>query len=131
MTASCYIDYLDFGHQACIKLGLICAARYILANICCFVSWKRGPDCWVKIAPTILYLLNLTNYIIIPLVMGFFFAQNWQIVNTSVYGIYMQCVCILWVFQALFYFRIIKPYIYDNATAYIASRKLAQEKKAL
>ena len=36
----------------------------------------------------------------------------------------------MWLIQVLFYLFVIKPYVYFNAMAYIASRKLAWEKKA-
>ena len=43
------------------------AFRFFLANIKLWVSWKRGPACWIKIGPTVMYLITLTNYILIPL----------------------------------------------------------------
>lgn len=48
----------------------------------------------------------------------------------SVYSLYIYCVLIIWLIQMLFYIFVIKPYVYFNAMAYIASRKLKWEKKA-
>lgn len=47
--------------------------------------------------------------------------------TASVYGIYEETVAIVWALQMLFYFRIIRPFVYTNARAYIAKRNLLWE----
>ena len=42
----------------------------------------------------------------------------------------MDCVMIISLLQMFFYVFVVKPYVYPNAMAYIASRKLANERKA-
>ncbi len=64
-------------------------ARYFLINLCIYVSWKRGPSWWLKIGPTVMYLLCLINYIILPVISIVWFFINWQLVSESVYGVYM------------------------------------------
>lgn len=108
-----------------IRLLYGIALRFVIANFLIWVSWKRGPACWIKVAPTLMYLLTLTNYILIPLGSIAFFVWHWQRMQQSVYGIYMLTVLFIWIAQIGFYFVIIRPYIYFNAMAYIASRKIA------
>ena len=93
------------------------------------MSWKRGANCWIKIGPTVMYLITLTNYILIPLLSLVWFGLKWHKMQTSVYGLYMNCVMIIWAIQMSFYYLTIRPYVYFNALAYIASRKLYQERK--
>lgn len=50
--------------------------------------------------------------------------------QSSVYGLYLNCVLIMWVMQMLFYIYIIRPHVYFNARAYIARRRLLMERKA-
>lgn len=45
------------------------------------------------------------------------------------YGLYVNCVLIIWVIQMIFYFVIIRPYVYFNAKAYLAIRKQTWERK--
>lgn len=129
ITVSCYPVYLDQGHEMMKRLLFVIAIRFIITNFLIWVSWKRGPACWIKIAPTLMYLLTLTNYILIPLASLAWFAMHYQRIRESVYGIYMVTVLFIWIAQIAFYLFIIKPYIYFNAMAYIASRKIANEKK--
>ena len=76
MTATCFVKELDGGHSMANKLWYACVIRFILANITLWFSWKRGPDFWLLVAPTIMYLVTLVNYIIIPLITVVFFAVN-------------------------------------------------------
>ena len=129
MTKECYVDELDFGHKMAIRLAVVQAFRFVLCNIKLWISWKRGSNCWLSCAPTLMYILSLTNYIIIPLLSLCWFAWRFEKLTESVYGVYCGTVGIIWLLQILFYFRIIKPYVYFNEMAYIASRKLAWERK--
>ena len=131
MTIHCYVDYLDDGHKMAIKLGLGLLVRFVLVNFMLWVPWKRGPKCWLIIAPTLYYILNVSNYIILPIGTVIWFATHAQKVEESVYGLYMMCVCIIWALQIVFYFTIIRPYVYFNAKAYLASRKEAWAAKEL
>jgi len=78
MTATGFVKELNSGHGMAVFLGQACLVRFILANITLWVSWKRGPDFWLKIAPTIMYLVTLLNYIIIPLMFVGFFAVHFE-----------------------------------------------------
>ncbi len=112
-----------------VRLLYAQAFRFVLANIKLWVSWKRGSQCWLSIAPTLMYILSLTNYILIPLLSISWFVWRYDKLVQSVYGVYCGTVIIIWLLQVLFYFRIVRPYIYFNEMAYIASRKQAQERK--
>ena len=112
-----------------IKLGVGLAIRFILVNFMLWVPWKRGPKCWLIIAPYLYYILNFTNYIALPIGTVVWFTTHAQKIEESVYGLYMMCVCIIWALQIVFYFTIIRPYVYFNARAYLASRKKAWEAK--
>lgn len=130
MTATCKQTIaLDAGHRMANMLLYLCTARYLLANFMLWVSWKRGPGWWIKIGPTVMYLVTLTNYILLPLGGFVFFGMHWSMMQDSVYGLYMDCVCIMWATQMIYYFYIIRPYVYFNALAYLASRKLEIERK--
>mmetsp|Transcript_35906 Transcript_35906/g.47240 ORF Transcript_35906/g.47240 Transcript_35906/m.47240 type:complete len:221 (+) Transcript_35906:332-994(+) len=121
-TEECYVPRLDVGHKSAITLGTAMFMRFILANILIWVNWKRGPQWWLKIAPTVMYLLSLFNYIIFPLGSMIWFMLKWDQMGKTVYGVYEKTVAIIWILQMLFYFRIIKPFIYANAMAYLAKR---------
>lgn len=84
----------------------------MLANVLVFVNWKTGPKWWLKVAPTFMYILTLTNYILFPIISGIWFVRKWDIMLKSVYGIYSQTVGIIWILQMVFYFRIIGPFVY-------------------
>ena len=129
MTNEEYVPELMFGHTMAQRLGYALIGRFALVNFQIFVSWKRGPACWIKIAPTVMYLLCLLNYILFPLASGYWFYIRADAMQHSIYGIYLWCVGIIWLIQMTFYLRIIKPYIYFNAMAYIASRKQAMDAK--
>lgn len=107
----------------------LCSFRFFLANVKLWVSWKRGPACWIKIAPTLMYFITLLNYILLPLIGIGWFSAHWNKMSTSVYGLYMGCVLFIWLIQMGFYFVIIRPYVYVNAKAYLASRKQSLERK--
>ena len=107
----------------------VCAARFLMANMGLWVTWKRGPDCWLKIGPTVMYLITFTNYIMIPLAGVAFFGYHYEQVKDSVYSIYTNCIVIIQLLQILFYLFVIRPYVYKNATAYLARRKHANERK--
>ena len=106
-------------------------ARFILANFLVWVNWRKGPDLWLKIAPTFMYILSLCNYILFPLGSFVWFGLNWQNMGKTVYGVYEQTVAIIWLLQIIFYYRIIRPFIYANSMAYIAKRKEYMENKAV
>lgn len=77
MTESCFVPRLDVGHKSAMSLGYAMIARFVLANFLVFFNWRRGPKWWLKIAPTIMYLLTLTNYILFPLFSMFWFGIKW------------------------------------------------------
>ena len=33
-----------------------------------FVSWKKGPEKWLKISPYIFFFMLITNYLILPII---------------------------------------------------------------
>ena len=111
------------------NLNYLLITRFILANIPLWISWKRGPSWWLTVAPTFMYLVTLTNYILIPLGSMAFFALNWTKLVNTVRGLYMCCVCFIYILQSFFYFTTIRPFVYFNAMAYIASRKLKYEQQ--
>jgi len=129
ITDACYVPRLDVGHKTAMKLGYAMLARFVLANFLIFVDWRTGPKWWLKVAPTVMYLLTLTNYILFPLASIFWFFMNWTKMGKSVYGIYEQTVAIIWILQMVFYFQIIGPYIFTNAKVYITRRAALWEQK--
>ncbi len=96
--------------------------RFALANFTIWVAWKRGPAWWLKIAPTLMYLITLANYILIPIAVMVYMIINWAVFKESIYNIYIKCVVIIMIGQIFFYFGVIGPYVYFNAKAYIAAR---------
>ena len=102
-----------------------------MANIHLWVSWKKGPACWIKIGPTVMYLLCLTNYILIPLACCALAIVFHETPSENVYSVYTSCVITIFLLQMLFYFFTIKPFIYFNAMVYLARRKQSNERKAL
>lgn len=122
-SAACYPEILDGGHFMMNNMVKVLLVRFVFANFIIWVSWKRGPDWWIKIAPTLMYLITLTNYILIPVGVMTNMIINWPVFKESIYSIYIKCVVIIMITQIFFYFGVIKPYIYFNAMAYIAARK--------
>lgn len=59
-------------------LGYLCLLRFTLANLKLWVTWKRGPSCWIKIGPKVMYMIALTNYILLPIASIIFFVFNWS-----------------------------------------------------
>jgi len=129
ISFSCYPEDLDAGHSMMRLVAVAAMVRFVLANMLLWISWKRGPPFWMKVAPTVMYLLTLTNFILIPAAGSVWFALQWTAIRSSIYGIYIGCVALIWLLQVGFYFTIIKPYIYFNAMAYIAARKQELERK--
>lgn len=78
MTKSCYAnDELDRGHRVAIYMGIVSFLRFVLANVSLWVTWKRGASCWIKIGPTVMYLITLSNYILIPLGGLIWYGVKW------------------------------------------------------
>ena len=88
ITEPDYIPRLNVGHKTANNLGYALTARFILVNFLLMLNWKVGPKWWLKVAPTITYILTLTNYILFPIASGFWFAANWEKMGKSVFGVY-------------------------------------------
>ena len=66
MTLARYPEDLNYGHHMMVRVGEALLLRFVLANFTLWVSWKKGPQWWLSMAPTLMYCLTLFNYIIMP-----------------------------------------------------------------
>lgn len=51
--------------------------QVLLVHFLIFVSWKKGPYCWLVIAPYLFMGLAIATYIIIPAALTFYTHQVW------------------------------------------------------
>ena len=44
----------------------------VIIHILIFVSWKKGPQFWLNIAPRLYFGLLITQYLVVPIFIGFY-----------------------------------------------------------
>ena len=92
-----------------------------------FISWKKGPEWYLKISPKIYYTMLYLNYIILPVInigiMVFFTLSpkfDLKILPLETWVIF---VTIINFSRLLEYFATLKKILHDDARIYLAARK--------
>ena len=50
----------------------------VIVHILIFVSWKKGPNFWLNVAPKLFYALSIVLYIIVPISICFYTDRRWD-----------------------------------------------------
>lgn len=92
-----------------------------------FVPWKKGPEWYLKFSPILVYVLLITNYLVIPAInigLAIFFIVDpaYTLVEQSIqsYVVFFNVVCISRIFE---YFTLIRRTVLDEARNYLAAKK--------
>ena len=91
-----------------------------------FVPWKKGPAWYLKISHIIVYILLITNYLIIPianlgLAVFFIVDPNYDLKNQTVQSwvVFFNVVCFS---RILEFFTMIRKTVLIDAKNYLAAR---------
>lgn len=101
-----------------------------------FVPWKKGPEWYLRISPTIFYVLVLMNYLILPLgnlgLSAFYVIDPKYDLKTQVIQSWVVFYNVVNFSRVLEYFFIIRRTILLDAKNYLAAREalLHQRKQA-
>lgn len=91
-----------------------------------FIPWKKGPAWYLKISHIIVYILLITNYLIIPianlgLALFFILDPSYDLKNQSIQSwvVFFNIVCIT---RILEFFTMIRKTVLIDAKNYLAAR---------
>ena len=92
-----------------------------------FISWKKGPEWYLKISPKIYYTMIYLNYVILPVInigiMIFFTLSPKFDLKVLPLETWVIFVTIINFSRLLEYFASLKKIVLDDARIYLAARK--------
>ena len=96
-----------------------------------FVPWKKGPEWYLKFSPILVYILLITNYLLIPainigLALFFIVDPTYNLNSQSIqsYVVFFTVVCFSRIFE---YFTLIRRTVLDDARNYLAAKKALED----
>ena len=117
-----------------VQLTIIFASN-IISLLCItyliFIPWKKGPASYIKYSHIVMYILLITNYLIIPfgnLGMALFFivdpAYNLKNQTVQSWVVFFNVVCFTRIFE---FFTMIRKTVLLDAKNYMAAKKALQD----
>lgn len=119
-----------------VQLSIILASN-IISLLCItyliFIPWKKGPAWYLKISHIIVYILLITNYLIIPignLGLALFFivdpVYNLREQTVQSWVVFFNIVCVS---RILEFFTMIRRTVLLDARNYLAAKKALENQE--
>lgn len=116
-----------------IVLSNIISAPCIFVLI--FVHWKKGPEWWLKISPTIFFILLFAAFLILPalnvIISIVFICDPKYDIRAQPIESYVVFFMVLYMIRIIEFFTWIRKSIFDDAMIYLQNRNNSSEDKDL
>jgi len=94
-----------------------------LVHILVFASWKKGPYCWLVIAPHFFMGLAVGTYIMVPAALTFYTHQVWDQIVTDRFFLFIFFSFVIQLFHFLEFYLVIYLTLVPEAKTYLAKRE--------
>ena len=87
------------------------------------MSWKKGPSCWVKIAPTLFYAFAIIAYLIVPAALTIYTHEVWGQMEDNPFFLPIFVSLCQQLLNMTQYYLVIHTLIVPEAKAYLDQRE--------
>jgi len=99
------------------------STQAVICHILIFFSWKKGPECWLKIAPHLFYSLAVIAYCIIPLAITLFTHEVWQELGDDPLFMQIFVSLIQQLLMPIQFYLVVQRVMVPDAKAYLDKRE--------
>ena len=99
------------------------AVQMVITHILIFVSWKKGPQCWLSIAPSLYYVLLNVSYLVVPVIIAIYTDMKKTEVKDDSLFLQLFVSLIIQLFHLLNYYISIHKIVLPEAKLYIKKRE--------
>ena len=99
------------------------AVQTVITHILIFVSWKKGPQCWLNVAPGLYYVLLNVSYLVVPVIIAIYTDMKKQDIKDDSLYLQLFASLIIQIFHLLNYYISIHKLVLPEAKLYIKKRE--------
>lgn len=100
--------------------------QFLLIHVLIFVSWKKGPECWLTIAPKFYYGLAVVCYVVIPAGLSLFTHNRWKQLHKDPFQMLVLFGFTVQLSHFIHFYLTIYKVVLPEARKYIAKRERKQ-----